>query len=52
MLCGGMILGALVWGFGADLIERLAFNLSLLLSAIFTIITGMMGNMASYCLYY
>ena len=49
---GGMILGALVWGFGADLIgRRLAFNLSLLLSAIFTIMTGMMGNMASYCLF-
>ncbi|KAI5959723.1 uncharacterized protein KGF55_004955 [Candida pseudojiufengensis] len=49
---GGMILGALVWGFGADLIGRkLAFNLSLLLSAIFTIMTGMMGNMSSYCLF-
>ncbi|WLF81262.1 hypothetical protein PVL30_005059 [Lodderomyces elongisporus] len=49
---GGMILGAIVWGFGADLIGRkLAFNLSLLLSAIFTIMTGMMGNMASYCLF-
>jgi MFS family permease len=49
---GGMILGALVWGFGADLIgRRLAFNLSLLLSAIFAIGTGMMGNMASYCLF-
>ncbi|RCK65657.1 putative MFS-type transporter PB1E7.08c [Candida viswanathii] len=31
--------------------ERLAFNLSLLLSAIFAIGTGMMGNMASYCLF-
>ncbi|KAI3405125.2 hypothetical protein KGF56_002081 [Candida oxycetoniae] len=49
---GGMMLGALVWGFGADLIGRkLAFNLSLLLSAIFAIMTGMMGNMASYCLF-
>lgn len=49
---GGMILGALVWGFGADLIGRkLAFNLSLLLSAIFAIMAGMMGNMASYALF-
>ncbi|KAK6873457.1 MFS siderochrome iron transporter 1 [Candida tropicalis] len=49
---GGMILGALFWGFGADLIgRRLAFNLSLILSGIFTILTGMMGNMASYCLF-
>ena len=52
MLCRWDDFRALVWGFGADLIgRRLAFNLSLLLSAIFTIITGMMGNMASYCLF-
>ncbi|KAG5418003.1 hypothetical protein I9W82_004332 [Candida metapsilosis] len=49
---GGMILGALVWGFGADLIGRkLAFNLSLILSAVFAIMAGMMGNMASYSLF-
>ncbi|CAI5760153.1 unnamed protein product [Candida verbasci] len=49
---GGMILGAIVFGCGSDLIGRkLAFNISLLLSAIFTIITGMMGNMASFCLF-
>ena len=52
MLCRWDDFRALVWGFGADLIgRRLAFNLSLLLSAIFTIMTGMMGNMASYCLF-
>lgn len=49
---GGMILGAFFWGFGADLIGRkFAFNFSLMLSAIFTIMTGMMGTMASYCLF-
>lgn len=49
---GGMILGAIFWGFLADLIGRkFAFNLSLLLSAIFTILTGMMGTMALYCLF-
>lgn len=49
---GGMILGALFWGFSADLIGRkLAFNLSLLLSAICTILTGAMGTMATYCLF-
>ncbi|EGW30161.1 uncharacterized protein SPAPADRAFT_63768 [Spathaspora passalidarum NRRL Y-27907] len=48
----GMILGGLFWGFGADLIgRRLAFNLSLMLSAIFTIMTGIMNSMASYALF-
>ncbi|KAG2734770.1 hypothetical protein G9P44_002776 [Scheffersomyces stipitis] len=48
----GMILGGLFWGFSADLIGRkLAFNLSLFLSAIFTILTGTMGTMASYCIF-
>ncbi|KAK6202542.1 inorganic phosphate transporter [Scheffersomyces amazonensis] len=48
----GMILGGLFWGFSADLIgRRMAFNLSLFLSAIFTILTGTMGNMASYCIF-
>ncbi|KAK6458396.1 inorganic phosphate transporter [Scheffersomyces xylosifermentans] len=48
----GMILGGLFWGFSADLIgRRLAFNLSLLLSAVFTILTGTMGTMASYCIF-
>lgn len=48
----GMCLGAIVWGFSADLIGRkLAFNLSLLLSGIFTIMCGMMGTFASYNLF-
>ncbi|KAK6460623.1 inorganic phosphate transporter [Scheffersomyces coipomensis] len=48
----GMITGGLFWGFSADLIGRkLAFNLSLFLSAIFTILTGTMGTMASYCIF-
>lgn len=49
---GGMVLGALVWGFLADLIgRRLAFNLSLVLASVFCIVTGAMGTMATYCLF-
>ncbi|EMG47391.1 SPAPB1E7.08c Uncharacterized MFS-type transporter PB1E7.08c [Candida maltosa Xu316] len=52
MLAGGLLFGALFWGFSADLIgRRLAFNITLLLSAIFTILTGVMNNMASYCIF-
>lgn len=48
----GMILGALFWGFSADLIgRRIAFNMSLLLSAVFTIIAGAMNSMATYSLF-
>lgn len=48
----GMILGAFFWGFGADLIGRkLAFNLSLLLSAVLTILAGAMGSFATYNLF-
>ncbi|KAG7660586.1 uncharacterized protein J8A68_005852 [[Candida] subhashii] len=48
----GMITGGVFWGFGADLIgRRLAFNLSLLLSAIFAIMAGAMNSMASYCMF-
>ncbi|EMG47672.1 SPAPB1E7.08c Uncharacterized MFS-type transporter PB1E7.08c [Candida maltosa Xu316] len=49
---GGMLLGAIFWGFGADLIgRRLAFNLSLVLSGIFTVLAGIMNSMTSYCLF-
>ncbi|KAK6465124.1 inorganic phosphate transporter [Scheffersomyces coipomensis] len=52
MLAAGLLIGALFWGFSADLIGRkVAFNLSLFLSAIFTILTGTMGTMASYCIF-
>lgn len=45
----GMLVGALFWGFLADLIGRkVAFNLSLLLSALFTIYGGTMGTLSSY----
>lgn len=48
----GMIAGGLFWGFGADLIGRkLAFNLSLLLSAVFAILAGAMNSMATYCIF-
>lgn len=52
MLAAGLLIGAMFWGFSADLIgRRVAFNLSLLLSSIFTILTGVMNNMASYCIF-
>lgn len=52
MLAAGLLFGALFWGFSADLIGRkVAFNISLLLSGLFTIITGTMSSMASYCIF-
>lgn len=37
----GMLVGAIFWGFSADIIgRRFAFNFSLLVSAIFTIVAG------------
>lgn len=48
----GMLLGTIFWGFGADIIGRkLAFNMSLLLSAVLTILTGAMGTFTTYCLF-
>lgn len=48
----GMCLGAVFWGFSADLIgRRLAFNMSLLLSGAFTIAAGAMGTFATYNLF-
>ena len=45
----GLLFGALLWGFSADLIgRRLAFNTSLLLCGSFAIISGAMPNYASY----
>ncbi|KAK0706066.1 major facilitator superfamily domain-containing protein [Lasiosphaeria miniovina] len=44
----GMLIGALVWGFGADIIgRRLAFNVTLLICSAATIIAGGMPNWAS-----
>ncbi|KAI5949572.1 FGR2 [Candida jiufengensis] len=52
LLAAGLLFGAVFWGFSADLIGRkLAFNISLLLSGLFTIITGTMSSMASYCIF-
>lgn len=51
-LTAGLLVGCIFWGFGADLIGRkTAFNMSLLLLAIFTILTGVMNNMASYSIF-
>lgn len=51
-LYAGMLAGALMWGFGADLIGRkVAFNSSLFLSAIFGFLSGCMGNFETYCLF-
>lgn len=37
----GMLVGAIFWGFSADIIgRRFAFNFSLLISSIFTIVSG------------
>lgn len=48
----GLLVGALFWGFSADLIGRkIAFNLSLFLAAIFCIMTGTMGNFGTYCFF-
>jgi MFS family permease len=52
MLYSGMLAGSLFWGLSGDLIgRRTAFNLSLLTSAIFTIMNGMMGTFATYNLF-
>ncbi|EDK47340.1 Inorganic phosphate transporter [Lodderomyces elongisporus] len=52
LLAVGLLVGAVFWGFSADLIGRkVAFNLSLILSGLFTILTGAMNSMASYCIF-
>ncbi|GME68380.1 unnamed protein product [[Candida] boidinii] len=44
-----LITGSILWGFSGDIIGRkLAFNLSLFLSAIFGFLTGGMGSYATY----
>ena len=44
-----LITGSILWGFSGDIIGRkLAFNTSLLLSAIFGFLTGGMGSYATY----
>ncbi|AOW01917.1 major facilitator superfamily domain-containing protein [Yarrowia lipolytica] len=49
-LYGGMLLGAIIWGFSADIIGRkFAFNSSLILSAVFAMIAAGMPNLAGYC---
>lgn len=51
-LYGGLLVGAIFWGFGADLIGRkTAFNSSLFLSAVFAMLAGAMGNWGTYCLF-
>jgi hypothetical protein len=45
----GLLAGAAIWGLSADIIgRRLAFNSSLLLAAIFTIIAGAMPGYISF----
>ncbi|AOW01916.1 major facilitator superfamily domain-containing protein [Yarrowia lipolytica] len=49
-LYGGAFLGAVFWGFSADIIGRkFAFNTSLLLSGVFAMITAGMPNLGGYC---
>ncbi|KAK6202541.1 inorganic phosphate transporter [Scheffersomyces amazonensis] len=52
MVGAGLLVGALFWGFSADLIgRRTAFNCSLFLSAVLIILNGAMGTMATYCIF-
>ncbi|KGO75724.1 Major facilitator superfamily domain, general substrate transporter [Penicillium italicum] len=45
----GLLVGAAVWGFSADVIGRkLAFNTSLIISAIFVLIAGAMPTYVSF----
>ena len=45
----GLLVGAVVWGFSADIIgRRLAFNTSLFICAIFVLIGGAMPNYISF----
>lgn len=44
----GMLVGALFWGFSADIIGRkIAFNMSLFICAVFTIVAGAAPNWES-----
>jgi MFS family permease len=46
----GLLVGAAVWGFSADIIGRkLAFNSSLFICATFVLIAGGMPNYISFC---
>lgn len=48
----GLLLGAVFWGFGADIIGRkTTFNLSLLLASLFGLVTGGMSLYPTYCLF-
>ncbi|KAI9740162.1 MAG: hypothetical protein M1834_004740 [Cirrosporium novae-zelandiae] len=48
----GLLIGALFWGFTADMIgRRWAFNLSLLICSIFAIVTGAAPNFVVVCLF-
>lgn len=45
----GLLVGAAVWGFSADVIGRkIAFNTSLFICAIFVLIAGAMPNYVSF----
>lgn len=46
----GLLMGALFWGIGADIVGRKwAFNLSLFLASIFAIISGAAPSYVSWC---
>lgn len=48
----GLIFGSIFWGFGGDIIGRkFAFNASLLLAALFGILTGAMDSYITYCIF-
>ncbi|TID15825.1 hypothetical protein CANINC_004355 [Pichia inconspicua] len=48
----GLIVGSIIFGFGADLIGRkLAFNSSLILTSLFGFLTGGTSSYAMYCIF-
>lgn len=49
-LYAGLLIGALFWGFSADMIgRRIAFNTTLIIAAIATIVAGAAPNWAFFC---
>jgi len=49
----GLLVGAVLWGFSADIIgRRLAFNTSLFVCAIFVLIAGAMPSYISFAAMY
>ncbi|KAH7123052.1 major facilitator superfamily domain-containing protein [Dactylonectria macrodidyma] len=51
-LYAGLLVGALFWGFSADMIgRRIAFNTTLFIASIATIVAGAVPNWVAYCIF-